>query len=520
MAQRARAVRPDQAFEKEDGQVIGVVSLELMIEEVVRAVTTQDFSGGVLQIVVNRHPTGVPNEMVTVGALIQWQDRTDAKPQPEPAAPAQTIEPEVQEEIGGTKPGLRSATQEVRRPRWTYDPEPDELERQLEQEAREEHDDVPLPQEAVVVGAPVGAEVGPQDYETPIVRETPVTHTRPPREAGVGAGALPFQRGGEAGAPVEINLDDVVSGSNVPDPKSVPASGRRCSRSGRGSGRSRTASAGTSRRTARSAISSTAASGSSGTRGRRPGPRDRDGVIYDAKKHWGSHLHIPLTYRTIEHMVPAAIAHAPKMLYLPRLERFAPNVRNVQLLMDAQMQQADIELPFQDVFKAGLMYGLGVGKSLWREEYGLERKTRRSMFNGRPATCRAKKLSQVCTYNDPWFEDVDVFDFAWDAVRRGPADVQVGRAPVVARAGRLPRADPDGSTGTAEGARGVGRGGAAGAGRRVADEVRRCVAVADGGVGVRVVPDAGDGARRADPRAVGVPRRCSACSACWTGSTW
>jgi hypothetical protein len=98
MAQRARAVRPDQAFEKEDGQVIGVVSLELMIEEVVRAVTTQDFSGGVLQIVVNRHPTGVPNEMVTVGALIQWQDRTDAKPQPEPAAPAQTIEPEEPEE--------------------------------------------------------------------------------------------------------------------------------------------------------------------------------------------------------------------------------------------------------------------------------------------------------------------------------------------------------------------------------------------------------------------------------------
>src|SRR4051812_4623427 len=70
------------------------------------------------------------------------------------------------------------------------------------------------------------------------------------------------------------------------------------------------------------------------------GPRDRDGVLYDAKKHWGSHLHIPLTYRTIEHMVPAAIAHAPKMLYLPRLERFAPNVRNVQLLMDSQMQQA------------------------------------------------------------------------------------------------------------------------------------------------------------------------------------
>jgi hypothetical protein len=222
MAQRARAVRPDQAFEKEDGQVIGVVSLELMIEEVVRAVTTQDFSGGVLQIVVNRHPTGVPNEMVTVGALIQWQDRTDAKPQPEPAAPAQEINAVPEAEDDPDWAPVEELAREL-----DGDPTPEELEDELEAEARarEEHDDVPLPQEAVVVGAPVGAEVGPQDYETPRVTETPVTHTRPPREAGVGAGALPFQRGGEAGAPAEINLNDVVSGSNVPDPKSVPKPG-------------------------------------------------------------------------------------------------------------------------------------------------------------------------------------------------------------------------------------------------------------------------------------------------------
>jgi len=143
------------------------------------------------------------------------------------------------------------------------------------------------------------------------------------------------------------------------------------------------------------------------------GPRDRDGVLLEAKSTWGSQLHIPLTYRTIEHMVPAAIAHAPKMLYLPRLEQYAQNVRNVQLLMDSQMQQVDIELPFQDVFKSGLMYGLGVGKALWREEYGLERKTRRSVF--KPNTYVARpQLSQTCTFNDPTFEDVDPYDFAWD----------------------------------------------------------------------------------------------------------
>jgi hypothetical protein len=164
----------------------------------------------------------VPNEMVTVGALIQWQDRTDAKPQPEPAAPAQTITAVPEAEDDPDWAPVEALAREL-----DGDPTPEELEDELEAEARarEEHDDVPLPAEAIVVGAPVGAEVGPQDYETPIVRETPVTHTRPPREAGVGAGALPFQRGGEAGAPAEINLNDVVSGSNVPDPKSVPKPG-------------------------------------------------------------------------------------------------------------------------------------------------------------------------------------------------------------------------------------------------------------------------------------------------------
>jgi hypothetical protein len=39
--------------------------------------------GGVLTIVVGRHPTDLPGEMVTTSALIEWKDRTDARPQPE-----------------------------------------------------------------------------------------------------------------------------------------------------------------------------------------------------------------------------------------------------------------------------------------------------------------------------------------------------------------------------------------------------------------------------------------------------
>jgi hypothetical protein len=54
----------------------------------------------------------------------------------------------------------------------------------------------------------------------------------------------------------------------------------------------------------------------------------------------GVHLHIPLTYRTIEHMVPSGDRAPSRMLYLPRLEQWADERAAVRLLIDAQMQQA------------------------------------------------------------------------------------------------------------------------------------------------------------------------------------
>lgn len=40
-------------------------------------------AGGVLTVLPRREPTGLPGEMVTTGVVIEWKDRTDAKPQPE-----------------------------------------------------------------------------------------------------------------------------------------------------------------------------------------------------------------------------------------------------------------------------------------------------------------------------------------------------------------------------------------------------------------------------------------------------
>jgi len=247
---RARAVRPDQAFQKTDGEVIGVVSEDEFLEHVVAVARHAYFAGGIVQIVQERHPTGVPAEMVTVGALIHWQDRTDAKAHAEPVAPAQRVElpaDEVDERDAAhaARLELQDQWRSEEQDEWTdlpplkEDPEPEELEEHLEAEAqapgitREQLDqlnaaaergDLPeIPEEAVVIGAPVGAHVGePQGYATPNVKETPVTHTR---EHGSGAGALPFQKGDQPGDPPRqvdtgVNLNDIVHGDT-----SAPARG-------------------------------------------------------------------------------------------------------------------------------------------------------------------------------------------------------------------------------------------------------------------------------------------------------
>jgi len=142
------------------------------------------------------------------------------------------------------------------------------------------------------------------------------------------------------------------------------------------------------------------------------GPNDRDGLLRDTKQTWGAQLHIPLSYRTIETMVPRAIAHRPKLIYLPRKEIWEENVHNIRLLVDAQQDQIDIDLPFQAVMRSGRIYGLGVGKSYWRKEYALRRRVKPKMLGGGYTV--DPKLRQVCTFDDPMFEDVDIFDFMWD----------------------------------------------------------------------------------------------------------
>jgi hypothetical protein len=157
----------------------------------------------------------------------------------------------------------------------------------------------------------------------------------------------------------------------------------------------------------------------------RSSPRDKDDLLDQGKQTWGAHLHIPLSYRTIETQVPAAIAHRPRLLYLPRMERWAENVQSVRMLIDSQQDNIDIDLPFQAVMRAGRIYGLGIGKTYWSTQYSLRRRVQRKML--KPDKFKVGNLERVKTFDDPMFDDVDPYDFFWDqfgSSMRGPGRVQ------------------------------------------------------------------------------------------------
>lgn len=141
-------------------------------------------------------------------------------------------------------------------------------------------------------------------------------------------------------------------------------------------------------------------------------PNDRDGMVLAAEEKWGAGLHIPMSFRTIETIVPRAIANMPKILILPRDEQFRKNAETMRLLIDAQQNQISIDLPLQAVMRSGRINGLGVSKDYWRTETTTRRRMERDALE--PSKYVLGPPKAVTTFDDPMFEDVDVFDFMWD----------------------------------------------------------------------------------------------------------
>ena len=199
MAKRARAVRPDVGFTLQDGQTIGAVSDESLMDEVTAVLPLLNFMGGTMSVIVARHPTGVPGESVTVGAMIQWS--TNAKAEAEPVV------------AGAARRGRRS------RSTWRSVADVERVEAMQEQwrRTRRRRSSRSLSRARRRRSRRARSWWAPRSARTSAKGSAPA--------------ALPFGRDGAAvdAAPPEIDLADVVTKGSAPDPR-APARGRSAGR--------------------------------------------------------------------------------------------------------------------------------------------------------------------------------------------------------------------------------------------------------------------------------------------------
>jgi len=97
-------VEPDMEAQTQDGIVLAV-SRDALIMAAVDAVTMADRAGGGFQMWLERYPTGLPGEMLTTGAVVEWRHRTDARPEAEQQTRQQPIAMENTKNVAVTEKG-------------------------------------------------------------------------------------------------------------------------------------------------------------------------------------------------------------------------------------------------------------------------------------------------------------------------------------------------------------------------------------------------------------------------------
>lgn len=147
-------------------------------------------------------------------------------------------------------------------------------------------------------------------------------------------------------------------------------------------------------------------------------PRGRDAVMTDAQSEFGPELFVPMCFSTVETIVPAMLSGTPIMNVLPRTLFSEGNVPTVKGLLEAQHDQANVPLKLQTVAKDGLIYGTGIGKTYWRNDF---RVMRRLVPSGLPGggMQEAQELREI--FDDPDFDAIDPVDFIPDPFCQGIA---------------------------------------------------------------------------------------------------
>jgi hypothetical protein len=138
--------------------------------------------------------------------------------------------------------------------------------------------------------------------------------------------------------------------------------------------------------------------------------RGKDRVWSDGEGEFGPEMFVPLAFSTVETVLPAMLSVSPEMTVLPRSPGSEGNVYNLKAQLEAQQEQIDYPLTLQTIGKDGLITGLGVQKTWWRQDW----RVKPGLFVD-PTTGAAipqQQLQQL--FDDPDAAAVDPFDFIPD----------------------------------------------------------------------------------------------------------
>lgn len=151
-------------------------------------------------------------------------------------------------------------------------------------------------------------------------------------------------------------------------------------------------------------------------------PNDRDEIAWEMAGEWGSDLHIPLAFSTVETVLPRAVSNRPRGLVLPDERSAEESVENMRMLIARQHEMMRYELTNQETAKSGFIFGLGAQKGpYWKREVRknyryLDRPTDPQALEEATGTRSdwVVREQERTLWDTAWGDDIDIFDLFWD----------------------------------------------------------------------------------------------------------
>lgn len=138
--------------------------------------------------------------------------------------------------------------------------------------------------------------------------------------------------------------------------------------------------------------------------------RGRDRIWSDGEGEFGIEMFVPMAFSTVETVLPAMLSVNPEMTVQPRQPGAEANVYNVKSQLEAQQEQIDYPLVLQTIGKDGLITGLGVQKTWWKQDWRIKPGLTIDPYTG--VALPQQQLQQL--FDDPCAAAVDPFDFIPD----------------------------------------------------------------------------------------------------------